>query len=80
LPLLHGDAIRILQTLLLDAGVLLVLYLAWRISLDYAPRSRDALRLFAPWAGIATALFALGVWIFLQPMEMRGLSNSIPLR
>ena len=70
---------RILQTLLLDAGLLLALYLAWRIALVYAPRVRDAFRLFAPWAGIATALYVTGVWIFLQPMQMRGLSAPMSL-
>ena len=74
-----SGAINILQTLLLDAGLLLTLYLAWRIALAYAPRPGDAFRLLAPWAGIATALFVTGIWIFLQPMQMRGLSASISL-
>jgi hypothetical protein len=78
-PLLGAGTIRILQTLLLDAGLLLALYLVWRLALVYASRVRDALLLFAPWAGIATALYITGVWIFLQPMQMRGLSASIPL-
>ncbi len=77
--LLGADAVRVAQTLLLDAGLLLALYLAWRIARAYAPRSRDALRLFAPWAGLATVLFAAGVWIVLQPMEMRGVTNSFAL-
>jgi hypothetical protein len=68
---------NVLQTLLLDAGLLLTLYLAWRIALAYAPRLGDAFRLFAPWAGIAAALYITGVWIFLQPMQMRGLSAPI---
>jgi ferredoxin len=78
-PLIEAGTVRILQTLLLDAGLLLTLYLAWRIALAYAPRLGDAVRLLAPWAGIATALFVTGVWIFLQPMQMRGLSAPISL-
>jgi cytochrome c oxidase assembly factor CtaG len=78
-PLIGSGTMNILQTLLLDAGLLLTLYLAWRIALAYAPRLGDAFRLLAPWAGIATALFVTGVWIFLQPMQMRGLSAPISL-
>ena len=70
---------RIVQALLLDAGLLLTLYLAWRIALLYTPRLRDAFRLSAPWAGVATALYAAGVWIILQPMQLRGLSAPILL-
>ena len=78
-PLIGAGTISILQTLLLDAGLLLTLYLVWRIALVYATRVSDALRLFAPWAGIATALYVTGVWIILQPMQMRGLSAPISL-
>src|SRR5260370_25474060 len=31
-----------------------------------------ALRVFAPWALLNVLLFAAGVWIVLQPMQMRG--------
>ena len=78
LPLLGLDTMRVFETLVLDAGLLLTLYLAWRIALVYAPRAQDALRLLAPWAGVAIALYCIGVWIFLQPMQMRGMPNLIP--
>jgi len=71
------DNLHALQTILLDAGLLLALYLAWRICVSYAPRMRDAVKLFAPWAGVAMVLYAIGVWIILQPMEMRGLAALI---
>src|SRR6266496_2268656 len=71
------DNLHALQTILLDAGLLLALYLAWRICVSYAPRTRDAVKLFAPWAGVAMVLYAIGVWIILQPMEMRGLAALI---
>jgi len=77
LPTLGADIMHVLQTLVLDAGLLMTLYLAWRIALAYAPRAREALRVFAPWAGVATVLYVIGVWIFLQPMEMRGMPNPI---
>jgi len=71
------DGLHVLQIILLGAGLLLALYLAWRICLSYAPPMRDALKLFAPWAGVATVSYATGVWIILQPMEMRGLAAAI---
>jgi cytochrome c oxidase assembly factor CtaG/polyferredoxin len=57
-----------LQILLLDAGLLFTLYLAWRIAQSH-------MKLFAPWAGVACLLFAAGVWIFFQPMQMRGMMH-----
>jgi cytochrome c oxidase assembly factor CtaG len=70
------DSILALQTLLLDGGLLLTLYIGWRIARACAPRLRTALALVAPWAGVASALYCAGVWIFLQPMQMRGLFAS----
>lgn len=74
-PWFSADALHILETILLDAGLLLTLYLMWRIALSYEPRLRGALRLCSPWAGIATALYVAGIWIILQPMELRGLPD-----
>lgn len=76
-PLLGADSVRALQTALLDAGLLLALYLAWRMALVDVPRGRGALRLFLPWAVMAMALYAAGVWIVLQPMQMRGAPSAI---
>jgi len=67
------DSILALQVILLGAGLLLTLFLGWRIAQQCAPRAATALRLVMPWALLATALYAAGVWIFLQPMQMRGL-------
>jgi hypothetical protein len=66
------------QTLGLDTGLLLALYLGWRVARAYAPRTRDALRLLAPWAGAVILLFGFGIWIFLQPMQLRGVVNPLP--
>jgi hypothetical protein len=57
-----------LQILLLDAGLLATLYLAWRIAQSH-------LKLFAPWAGLACLLFSAGVWVFFQPMQTRGMMH-----
>ena len=77
-----------LEILFLDLGLLLSLYSGYRIALTESPvgaRSPDhvgapspdraptwALKVFAPWALLMVLLFAAGVWIVLQPMEMRG--------
>jgi hypothetical protein len=61
-----------LEVLLLEAGLLFALYTAWRIAEEIAP-GRSLLRLFSPWAGVACLLFAAGVWVFFQPMQMRGM-------
>jgi cytochrome c oxidase assembly factor CtaG len=72
-----ADAVLVLQTLLLDAGLLLTLYLGWCIARDSVPRIRAALGLLSPWACVAVALYVSGIWIFLQPMQMRGMMESI---
>ncbi|MEI6337082.1 MAG: cytochrome c oxidase assembly protein [Verrucomicrobiota bacterium] len=59
-----------LEVLLLDSGFLLTLYLCWRIAKEMTPRP---FRAFAPWGFLAAALYAAGVWIIFQPMEMRGM-------
>jgi cytochrome c oxidase assembly factor CtaG/polyferredoxin len=61
-----------LQILLLDAGLLLTLCLVWRISLRYASGIASRLRLAGPWGALACALYAAGIWILFQPMQMRG--------
>jgi cytochrome c oxidase assembly factor CtaG len=68
------DKVRIVQTVLLDIGLLATLYLGWRIARFYAPRLRLAFRVMAPWGSVAVGLYLFGVWTCLQPMQMRGLS------
>lgn len=75
-PLLGADAFRDLQAALLDAGLLLTLYLAWRVARNENGRLRAALRSYAPWAIAAAALYAIGIWLILQPMQMRGLPGT----
>lgn len=57
-----------MQILLLDAGLLLTVYIGWRLAKQYAAR-----RLVLPWAALASGLYACGIWIFFQPMQMRGM-------
>ncbi len=58
-----------LQILFLDAGLLWSLYLAWRIA------GQTFLKQFLPWATMACLLFVSGIWIFFQPMQMRGMMH-----
>ncbi|MGH9582316.1 MAG: cytochrome c oxidase assembly protein [Bryobacteraceae bacterium] len=62
----------------LDAGLLLTFYVCWRVATQYATRARSALALAAPWAVVSCALYAAGVWILFQPMQMRGLMHGEP--
>jgi hypothetical protein len=64
-----------LQLLLLDVGLLVTLWVAWRVARDGAPRARRVFATLVPWASAATALWALGVWILCQPMAMRGIMS-----
>jgi hypothetical protein len=61
-----------LLLLVLDAGLLLTLWLVWRIGASYRIAPARAVALIAPWSGLACALYVAAVWILLQPMEMRG--------
>ena len=58
--------------LFLDFGLLLSLYAGYRNALAQSARVSLALRAFAPWALLLILLFAAGIWILLQPMQMRG--------
>ncbi|MEO8350144.1 MAG: cytochrome c oxidase assembly protein [Chthoniobacteraceae bacterium] len=72
-----ADTLLVLQTLLLDAGLLLTLYLCWRIAREIAGQSRSALGLLAPWVCTALALYSIGIWTILQPMQMRGMMPPV---
>ncbi|HEY8504485.1 MAG TPA: hypothetical protein VIL46_07875, partial [Gemmataceae bacterium] len=61
-----------LEILFLDAGLLLSLYLGYRVALERAASAPRALGALAPWAVLMFLLFVAGVWILFQPMQMRG--------
>jgi hypothetical protein len=69
--LLGGNGLLQLQLLFLDGGLLLSLYLAWRM----VTPTRIARRLVAvaPLAVLTALLYAFGFWVLLQPMQMRGM-------
>jgi ferredoxin len=59
-----------LEILALDFGLILSLYAGYRLAGEGSPRP---LRALAPWAMLMVFLFAAGIWIIFQPMQMRGM-------
>lgn len=66
------DWIIQLELILLDLGLLVSLYIAWRTAAAESLTRRQAAAAALPWAGLMLLLFAVGVWTVFQPMEMRG--------
>ena len=62
-----------LETVYLDLGMLLSLYAGYRIALTQSERASQAMKVVAPWALLTLLMFAVGVWIILKPMQMRGM-------
>jgi cytochrome c oxidase assembly factor CtaG/ferredoxin len=71
------DWLPSLQILLLDGGLLLTLYAGWRVARGFSMPARGTRKLLAPWACLAVLLYATGVWIVFQPMEMRGMPSGM---
>lgn len=61
-----------IELVFLEAGLLGSLLALYRIASDVEGDRSRAWRAFAPWAVLAGLLFSAGVWLMLQPMEMRG--------
>lgn len=60
------------EILMLDVGLLVSLYAGFRIAEAGSTGIGATLRVFWPWAVLIVLLFAAGLWIVFQPMEMRG--------
>ena len=67
-----ADWLPRLEILCLGLALLLSLYLGYRIALTQSEGESKAIKVFAPWAMLIVLLFAVGIWIVLQPMQMRG--------
>jgi len=67
-----ADWLPRLEIVFLDLGFLLSLYSAYRIACMQASQSASVWKAMVPWACLIVVLFAVGVWIVLQPMQMRG--------
>jgi len=60
------------EILLLDGGLCLSLFVAYRIAERQTHSETAALRAWSVWAILLLGLFAAAVWILMQPMQMRG--------
>jgi hypothetical protein len=67
-----ADWIVKFELLSLDFGLLVSLLVAYRIAASDARSTWRAVKAVAPWALLVILLFAAGVWIVTEPMEMRG--------
>ena len=62
-----------LQITLLGLGLIWSVATAWRLAREAAPTERATAAFAAPWMGLGLMLYVFGVWITLQPMQMRGM-------
>ena len=67
------DWLTAAQILLLDSGLLLSLYLGWRIVKQSSRKIKAVIALGSPWAVLSLVLYCAGAWILFQPMQMRGM-------
>lgn len=68
-----ADWLLRLEIMFLDLGLLLSLYTCFRIARTQTDTLKEALKLIVPWAALLLLLFAAGIWIVFQPMQMRGM-------
>jgi hypothetical protein len=61
-----------LEIMFLDVGLLLSLYTGYRLAISHSARASLALKALVPWAILMVLLFATGIWVLFQPMQMRG--------
>lgn len=69
-----GNSLLQMQLLLLGSALLVTLYVAWRMADEAGQRLSTRLLAMAPQAVLAVALYLLGFWLLLQPMQMRGMA------
>jgi ferredoxin len=69
-PLVPATWLDPLELLLLGAGWLVSLGVAYSVSMEEAPQR--SWRAFLPWAVLLLLLFLAANWLMAQPMEMRG--------
>lgn len=61
-----------IQSLLVEAGLAAALFVAYRLAEAWSPKSEDTLQAFLPQAILLIVLALAALWIFRQPMQMRG--------
>lgn len=71
---ISAEGLLAVEIAVLGIGLLASVVVAWRRGLEIASTPARAIGVAAPWMVICALLYAAGVWILLQPMEMRGMS------
>lgn len=71
-PLVPEQLLLPIELFFLELGLLVSLVVAYKIAQRETGPGARALRASAPWAVLALLLSVTGVWLLLQPMEMRG--------
>jgi cytochrome c oxidase assembly factor CtaG/polyferredoxin len=71
-----GTSLLSLQLWILDAGLLLTLYLFWRLARDLGKSAASRTLLLVLSSLPALCCYAAGVWIFSQPMQMLGMGGQ----
>ena len=69
---LSYNQIIVLESIFLYAGLIGSLLIAWFIALQVYRTRQRALRGWLPWALLFLLMLGSGLWIMLNPMEMRG--------
>ena len=65
-----------LELLILDIGLLVSIWLQYKLARGLTSRLSREFAAWLPWAVLSAALWLTGVWIIFQPMEMRGTMPS----
>jgi len=65
-----GTGLLLSEIIALDIGLLASLFVVWKLARDVNPAK--PLQLAGPWGCLLLTMFAVGIWILFQPMEMRG--------
>jgi polyferredoxin len=73
---IRAETLMQIQFALLETGLLVSLYVGWRLAGQFVKESGRRTLLWATWAIAVFCLYALGLWILMQPMEMRGMVMS----
>lgn len=71
-PLVPEGWLLPIEFLFLELGLLVTLVVAYRIGEREEGPGPPAMKGALPWWGLGVALSVLGLWLLLQPMEMRG--------
>jgi hypothetical protein len=75
-PLLGANGVNLfdLQVWIANLGLFVSWYAGGRLIRQMAGSARQAWSMGMVWAVSSTALYAAAVWIFMQPMAMRGMT------